>query len=309
MKLKESVPVRLAVVDWLAFTVPCKDRPTQTGIIDFWGEYFGGAINREQGGAYFYDQGQRVLGSGLLLWHSERVDMGVHISLPASALAKLDVSVLEFMAMVEGFGASWSRVDVAIDTDKVHVQDVLESIEAGELVSKSQLRMLVRKIGEPGMTIYIGSAASERRVRIYDKAAEQDVDGVWTRCEVQLRKDHAQTAAKELLRGCQAVDIIASSLDFRHVTEDSNVTRRLQCEWWAEWLTFSAGGVSFSIEHLDATVEGMRNWIETQVAPTLAFLTAAVGGDTEWVMGVVSAGYAKLQDWQLDRARRLATMG
>lgn len=306
MKLKEDFPIRAAVVDWLSFTVPTENIPERNGVLEFWRSYFGGAVDREQGGMYFYDCAASVLGSGLMLWHTERVDMGVHVSLPASALAKLSSPVLDFIRMVDGFGAAFARIDVAIDTAGVHVQEVLESIECGELVSKSQMRLLVKKIGQPGMTIYVGAAASDRRVRIYDKAAEQEVSGVWTRCEVQLKKEHARTAVEHLLSGGQAVEVVASCLDFREVEGDSNVSRRLQCSWWAEWLDHAAGVVSFSLEKVDATVEGMRNWIETQVAPTLAFLTVIANGDIDWLSSAISVGYGKLQEWQIDRARVLS---
>jgi hypothetical protein len=76
-----------------------------------------------------------------------------------------------------------SRIDVAIDYRDVDL--------SGYQVLDSKGRK--RNVWQDGTgrveTVYIGSPSSDFRVRIYDKAREQKVPGIWWRVEAQCRCD------------------------------------------------------------------------------------------------------------------------
>lgn len=303
LEIISSVPK----IDWLSFTLPVRGMADLQACVSTWAARLGGGIERESS-MYFYARCIRILDSGLLLFHPDRLEMGVHISLPASALGKLRLTVLDMLKLIADSGGSVNRLDVAIDTDRVHIDEIHQSIVAKEIVTKAHRKTYVGDFDDPGETIYIGSPDSMRRVRIYDKAAEQGIsDGtVWTRCEVQLRKDHAAQAAAFILQGGEAVEVVASSIDFRSVTGDSNVTRRPQVAWWSAWLGYASGLVSFALEKTSATVESMRAWIRKQVVPALAFLGIVDHGNRQWLTEAMREGVKKLPEWKVSRAVALA---
>ena len=65
--------------------------------------------------------------------------------------------------------------------------------------------------------MYIGAFASERFVRIYDKAAEQGMPGIdHIRIEAQLKNQYARAAYAALRRGATIASIIRGIVDYPH---------------------------------------------------------------------------------------------
>jgi hypothetical protein len=121
--------------------------------------------------------------------------MGVHLgaSGQSSILRDFDTT-REFRRAV---GERWkdttaSRVDIAWDTD-VDMSDACRSYF--KLNRDNVPTPLLYESRNGGMTLYIGAPSSDKRVRVYNKAAEQDLEGlVWWRYELQLRGRYAKAA-------------------------------------------------------------------------------------------------------------------
>lgn len=88
-----------------------------------------------------------------------------------------------------------------------------------------------------GMTVQVGSDKSDVKIRIYDKAAERGFkDRHWIRCELQLRRDRAFEAVRQLLEtrhiGKCASGILRNYLTYRIESTDSNKSRWPIAEYW-----------------------------------------------------------------------------
>ena len=107
-----------------------------------------------------------------------------------------------FRLFQQGEGYHVTRLDVAFD-DHSGILDIQQLFrdsdnQDGEqqFVSKFRKSRIEKefKDGRPGITVYHGSKKSAVLIRIYDKAAEQDLpeDQHWVRVELQLRDERAE---------------------------------------------------------------------------------------------------------------------
>lgn len=288
-------------VDWLSFTFK-DENPDYVRAWLF--ERFHGATLRDRGGMG-YTHSASILGSGLIFWHPDNKGMGVHVVLPSSALAVLasleHFTPRQFITEFSQRGATFTRIDIATDTDSVTMDDVLSAYRSGCCVSRSTSRQYIEDLDGGGKTVYIGAAGARRRVRFYDKAAEQakkgaeapSVTGVWTRCEVEFKAEYAEICAQFIMAEADLRELVASAVDWRDPSDDSNVTRRERCGWWDNWILALSGSVSFSIRTVQKTIEDAYQWVVKSVAPTLAFLSWAFGS-TDWLKDVALSNVERI---------------
>lgn len=315
-----------AIVDWLAFTVPCDTHENQIAFVEFWVDFLGGGTPNDKG-LHGYTQAHSVLGSGWVLWRPDRLDMGVHVVLPSKALALLPdgLEVNTLLEIVVSSGGKVSRLDVAVDSDKVTFETITKAVfEAEQLVSRSQTVkrdvLYQRDKSTPGKrsgskwipvgeTIYIGSRQSGKMARLYNKAAEQGLgaDVVWTRCEVEHKGRMAHGAALFLLEGGSIQELIVSTVDFR-CGADQNVGRRERVDWWASWVG-SVKRVSFALRKPEALIEDVVEWVRAQVAPSLALLMMAASNHEGWLFRLIDEGFERLPAWRREKAKQYIQNG
>lgn len=198
-------------IDWLAVTTKVSGSDRQKSVAEQVIFLLGGpTIWRLGRGLSGYESSYRH-GSGAVVLFGGTDDMGVHLSLPSQALAYFGDVLFE---VLDGWDWEASRIDIAVDTDAVTVDWVLENLDS--VVTKTKHRVLVTDLVTGGKTLYLGSPKSGRKlIRIYDKAAQSSSLSVWTRVEVQLRKEFARAAYRALRNGVPLADILKRSVDFR----------------------------------------------------------------------------------------------
>ena len=268
-------------------------------------KYFGGGTPRPFG-KYRYKSSMSILGGGLILWHEDRPEMGVHVSLSSQALARFaqtsGKTVYELLADMADRGAIATRLDLALDTDTVTIDQVKQAHLDDLLVAKARFRYITQEFdgckASGGETLYVGSRKGGRRlVRFYNKAAEQGVDGVWTRCEVEFKQEHAITAVMHILSGQDPRSLILSTVDFR-LQDNPETDRRSRCDWWQAWVGVVAK-VKFPIIKDAATVADKMAWVVKQVGPTLAYLCVYMG-NTKWLDDIAKDSIDRVPEWLWD---------
>lgn len=270
------------VIDWYAFTIPCDKDIAPSQLADNIAGWLPPATGVLERGMMGYTHGLILPGEGRLLWNDDRPDMGVHVEMPSKCLKMAEVEAAALCGWVHLRQGQATRVDIAIDTDQVTMDEIVQAQEAHCLVSRAQDRRLIYNYRDGSQTLYVGSPQSRRLVRFYDKALEQaakgqGVEGVWTRCEVQFRRDQANQVSEFIGLGSGLTDIINSCVDFRATWQDSNITRCDRLTWWDSWVG-QAERISFAAGSIVSDVIGQAyTWVEKQVAPTLAFLDRALG--------------------------------
>ena len=111
--------------------------------------------------------------------------------------------------------------------------------------------------GYAGETLYFGSRKSEQRIRIYDKAAEQEMLNVdWLRIELQLRKKRSTNLVADMTKHTM------SSVGDTRIRELLKID---DLEWWHKALN----GVTVELTKLKRNESQWQKWLRTQVLPSI----------------------------------------
>ena len=289
------------LVDWLTFSVKEKDPAIVIA------EYLG------LGPELFQDAGYGLLGYNRVLRFSDICvcyegrensffkDMGVCVSMSGNGcrtfetMSKLGAKDKQgtqsvafpalFRLLTADETANVSRIDIACD-DREGYLDMYEIIDRTRS-NKINSRLLRRTINfslngkdKAGATVYIGASSSDFRVRIYDKALEQGVEGHWVRVELVMRSANANAFVEEMTNsenvGKLAAQVINDKFSFIE-RDDSNITRCTVCEWWQNFVDELDKVRLVSRDVIQHGVERIRNWIENQVGPSLYVLMKTMG--------------------------------
>jgi hypothetical protein len=246
-----------------------------------------------------YSEVVSLPGDGWYGWNPARPEMGWHFSFGAQALGALralndTLTVEALLDVVWSCDGHICRLDVAIDdySGAFTVDDLRAKVVAGEISSRWRVGRRVEQIlGGNGDSVYLGSGSSNSLLRCYDKAEEQAnkgqwnpiVDGPWVRVEFQFRRESAEAVARVFVES--GIDglrpVLLGYLDVKEAVEtDSNSRRWPTVSWWAALLGLVKEGLGLPGNPI--TVARVRDWIETQVAPTLVAMREALGGDEFW---------------------------
>ena len=289
------------LIDWLTFSVKRED-PSE--------------VIREYLGldpALFQDTGYSLLGYNKVLRFSDICvcyeprenkhfqNMGVCVSMSGNGcrtfetMSKLGAKDKQgtqsvafpalFRLLTADETANVSRIDIACD-DREGYLDMYEIIDRTRS-NKINSRLLRRTINfslngkdKAGATVYIGASSSDFRVRIYDKALEQGVEGHWVRVELVMRGKNASAFGAQLTNsesvGKLAAQVVNDKFSFID-RDDSNITRCTVCEWWQNFVDELDKVRLVSRDVIQHGVERIRNWIENQVGPSLYVLMKTMG--------------------------------
>lgn len=285
------------LVDWLTFSVKEQD-PAK--VIR---EYLG--LSPE----LFQDAGYGLLGYNRVLRFSDICvcyeprendffrDMGVCVSMSGNGcrtfetMSKLShagqdsVFPALFQILAADETANVSRIDIACDDREgyLNMEKIVEKVQANEINSRMTKRSVIVSFDgtqRSGSTIYLGASSSDFRVRIYDKALEEGVDGHWIRVELVMRHKNA-AAFVEQMTGAPSVGKLAAQVvndKFSFIErDDSNITRCTVCGWWQSFVD-ELESVRLVARHvIQHSVERIENWIESQVGPSLAVILNTLG--------------------------------
>lgn len=196
-------------------------------------------------------------------------------------------------------GGHFTRLDLAGDdySKAVKVRGVAMSVTKGQLVSHCHDATRNNSLrGKPQDGIYVGSRKSRRMLRIYDKGMESNgvIDAV--RWELQLRDEAADRACELVLETNLAeayLAVLVGLADFRKVSND-NSSRRPRMAWFKK-LVGEAQKATLALPKPVKTIEGMEIWLRRQVAPSLAAVVTASGGDLDIVDELVNDGKKRMK--------------
>ena len=305
------------LVDWLTFSVKEQD-PAK--VIR---EYLG--LDPE----LFQDAGYGLLGYNRVLRFSDICvcyeprendffrDMGVCVSMSGNGcrafetMSKLtqagqdSVFPTLFQLLAADETANVSRIDIACDDRKgfLNMEEIVEKVQANEINSRMTKRSVIVSFDgtqRSGSTIYLGAPSSDFRVRIYDKALEEGVDGHWIRVELVMRHKNAAAFVAQMNSapsvGKLAAQVVNDKFSFIE-RDDSNITRCTVCGWWRSFVDELESVRLVARCVIQHSVERIENWIESQVGPSLAVILNTLGWPHLFELARAAAG--RLSAWQL----------
>lgn len=189
---------------------------------------------------------------------------------------------------VFGMGGHFTRLDTAVDDYKGYFK--IEEI--AEKVKKQEVKTLFKKAcamasykfdefeGSCRMTVYFGSNTSMIKIRMYDKAKQMSVDYFWNRTEVESRDERANLLALEVIKADDLDRLVAGVLrryvNFIEPSGDSNKSRWDVSDWWDKY-SGNVEKVKLTIKKVQKTLNQVAQWVEKQVAPSLAMIKEKYG--------------------------------
>ena len=279
-----------ALIDWVSVTFPTFENPELAK------DLIGGDWVEMDHGHHGYKSGC-VQGGVMVLYDGGGPNMGVHIQMTGKGCRQLEASGRirnwqEFLGELRSLGGRFTRIDGAFDDTLglITMADVETALRSKTIVSRwrqadpRQTVSLAEGAEENGKTIYFGSPTSDVKSRFYDKARQQGCPaGVhWVRVEIECRRERAGAYADAVIDGgAEAMaGVLKSYIDFKERGADSHRDRWKSAEWWQGFL-HCISKCRLMLDPVVQTIEGAKMWVQNAVAPTLAVLFAACGGDVE----------------------------
>lgn len=258
---------------------------------------------------------------------SETTDrMGVHVMISGAGCRQYEArqplkKLLLFLTILDE-RVNFSRIDLAIDDrsdqlicfERIH-QAAIARLFTSRWSKWDELNSRRSATGEYlGRTMYFGSQASDIFCRIYDKTLERRANadkpvGVpdhWTRLEVIYKKDRAKQLVYHIVdRHVPVGTAVRGTLNqyLRFVkcpsNPDQNKSRWPTAEWWTELLD-GVGKLQLTIEKEKKSIDDMKDWLEQQIAPTMAAILTAKEGDLGWLHEILGKGAQRLSQRHRD---------
>jgi phage replication initiation protein len=309
-----------ASIDWLSFTV--FDLETVDDVISFLG-YSPQEFSSLPKGGMGYKSMMKLEGYPVSILYDGKEDMGIHVTISGKAIPEVVRSYRASQAIDTPFGQGFSvsfdssfmidflravkeigqvsRIDLAIDDfgcKYFSTDDLVQALTDGRCVSKFRTwRNVCEKTmtGEKtGHTVYMGSRTSEIFLRVYDKRLEQrkqgmdgqtPIDTEWIRWEFELKGDRANQVMDALISRDSIGSVCFGLLSnyFRIINLDNN--NRSRCSVDPLWEKFidRIRPLKLYVPDSPKTLEDKKQWVLTQVMPTLAGIVIADSGSLEFI--------------------------
>lgn len=166
-----------------------------------------------------------------------------------------------------------TRVDCAFDdlTGILNIDQLRDDTDDHHYVSRSQQWKV--EYGSEGCTIYHGSSRSDMYIRIYDKAAQQELEDVhWIRVEMQMR----DIIANGFVDGClmrpigeQFRGVLHNYLRYVTPAEDTNMSRWPMTDYWQKLLDGVSRISCWHASGTEYTIWKLRDYVVNQAGNAL----------------------------------------
>jgi hypothetical protein len=155
-----------------------------------------------------YNHADMLKCGAVVMHHNTYRDMGYHAQFSGASLWELrqvGMTDGQIVRRLSSMSAKASRIDIAMDifgSESLTVPAIANAVERGDITAVTKKATFTHGVGgrTSGATLYLGSRASERMLRVYDKAAEQGIDGMkWLRLEFEIKEEQARAVQNALV--------------------------------------------------------------------------------------------------------------
>lgn len=249
-------------IDWISCTAHAETNKLDDRVYP---SHFQVECDRLERGMIGYNLVRKYTDGRLELMSSERPDMGIHMIYSGDTITCLTrlgyiLNGLSLMKFHGNAGHKFTRIDLAIDVYGygLNVARLAEAFNDKKVVTGTSYGLYYSGLRDTGDTLYVGANSAKKRLRIYDKAKEQGVDGDWKRIELQTRGAMAVGAYKAIKSAKNAATAIAGMIrSYCDFPEDR------------EW-SMAVGYKDVQMETPELGETNTEGWITRQVIPGLA---------------------------------------
>jgi hypothetical protein len=312
-----SPVLQMAHCDYIVFTGSSENLPE---IIDLIWATFGITVDLTTGrpgtkGKYYDCNVTCPLGLALSIAHGTGIIAGtMRLSIPGKALAiPRRKKLFEFFKCIYDFHLRCTRIDWTLDDYERIIpmesfQDWGKSEEFFGASSHTYYYSKKKHSERLAETCYFGSFQSDKVVRIYDKNVESEGKINAIRVEFQFRNSQADFLFSKYMKLSEPLPAAQSVTNWclsRFGFIDLTSTRKCRCKVKEEWRLFVekfGEKLAESIPPKTNTIEKKMRWIASQVAPTIAVVSAVLGNDIclHWLLGCVREASSRMSDSSLN---------
>ena len=295
-------------LDWFRCSLPDNDHIWER--LQVW---FPNMTKRDCGWSHgWYPESWLVLDNGGMIARCVDPDMvrdhlggrGILIDLSGRGCAVLADSLWPFVVWCLGFGKV-SRADFAIDDREglVTRERVEAALRDGHIVTrwrkaKMNAETSVKSGKDTSYTRYFGSRTSGALLRIYDKAAQQNVSGHWMRVELEAHDALADYLCRAWVdEGFQPV-LAELNTRIRFVIPgetDSNRRRWKTAAWWYSLVGSAKRVVALIASKVETTIEQSKTWVSKYAIPAILSVVLAEGGSVDWLYTMLKESRGRLR--------------
>lgn len=271
-----------ALIDWCSFTFPFDDLGQVQSLLRMSATDW---VQMPKGGKGYKAQ---LRCGNISIFYDGTPDMGIHVNMTGQGCRQYEAlfgnSWSELIKRVFEAGGHFTRLDGAIDDFHgfFSVDQIEEKVKGRDVKGRFKKARgytdydLTSEPGEgDGKTIKFGSGESNIQIRIYDKAAQQGVDQVWIRTEIQCRDERADALARQIMSdnnlGHLLAGVLCNYINFVEPSNDTHKDRWPVSSWWSEFLG-DVEKVRLTILKAAKTIEEKMEWVDRQVSTTLALI-------------------------------------
>lgn len=237
-------------------------------------------------------------------------NMGTHYIASGNALRLIEneTNIKDIFKKISIHQLSVTRLDIAIDieqTKEFNLDRLKKDITRGNILSKwrksTEIIERTTATGEiTGNTIYLGSRTSSVFLRIYNKELESEKEEYKNiiRLELELKKESAENAIKELLKkevGQVIKGILNNYMRIVEPSEQKNKSRWHTKKYWNDFIQ-DIEKIKLSKGILENNLEGKIEWFFKQNAPSMALIHA---GENELLQEILTNGFNRLKNKDL----------
>lgn len=300
------------LIDWCSFTV--SEEFGLWSVLDMMSMEEDDFIEMPKGGLGYKTMKRN---GNISIFTDGKEGMGIHVQMTGQGCREFETCFRkdlffdhsrlwkQLISRVFTVGGHFTRLDVALDDrkgffsldvaqDKMRRREVRTRFKKG---SSTESYKFSDQPAQDGKTIYFGSPKSNIKVRIYDKAAQKGVDGVWIRTELECRDNRANVLAHHLMGskelGAIAAGVLKNYVAFVEPSGDSNKSRWSVTPWWSNFLG-EIERIKLSGQKVERTIEQVKDWVKKQVAPSLALLFKHWSGDYDEFEKLILQGERRL---------------
>lgn len=266
--MQQDLNENIILFDWVSFVVFGVDDPDYViellGLINFnWT-----IVNGAKGYKY------RKYCNSISIHYDGPANQGIWCEISGQGCRFLETYGIDFFDLFEIINNSdgfmhLTRLDIALD-DHVGLLDIDKICkDTLNLNWVSRFRNYHVNYTSGGNSVQLGSRQSNALVRIYDKAAERELDNTvihWVRVELQLRDERANEFIK-MLKLMPAGELFVSVLNnyLRFVKPnktESNKSRWKTCNYWLNFLNYSTDKISiFTKPKMDYNLKNLEKYV------------------------------------------------